>query len=62
MTRPDKLYAKLLANPRAAISFRDFEKLLAAFGFASRMNLRRSPKTTSRSAHAHHSWPRTSAG
>ena len=33
MTRPDKLYAKLLSNPRAAISFRDFEKLLAAFGF-----------------------------
>lgn len=33
MTRTDKLYAKLLANPRATISFRDFEKLLRAFGF-----------------------------
>ena len=33
MTRIDKLYAKLLDNPRASISFRDFEKLLKAFGF-----------------------------
>ncbi len=33
MTRPDKLYRDLLANPRASISFRDFEKLLRAFGF-----------------------------
>ncbi|HEX5477382.1 MAG TPA: type II toxin-antitoxin system HicA family toxin [Burkholderiales bacterium] len=33
MTRIDKLYDRLLANPRAAISFRDFEKLLKAFGF-----------------------------
>ncbi len=33
MTRIDKLYERLLANPRATISFRDFEKLLAAFGF-----------------------------
>jgi len=33
MTRIDKLYARLLANPRATISFRDFEKLLKAFGF-----------------------------
>lgn len=33
MTRSNKLYARLLANPRAAISFRDFEKLLQAFGF-----------------------------
>lgn len=33
MTRIDKLYARLLANPRATISFRDFEKLLTAFGF-----------------------------
>jgi predicted RNA binding protein YcfA (HicA-like mRNA interferase family) len=33
MTRTDKLYARLLANPRATISFRDFEKLLTAFGF-----------------------------
>ncbi len=33
MTRTDKLYAKLLANPRGPMSFRDFEKLLRAFGF-----------------------------
>ena len=33
MSRIDKLYERLLANPRATISFRDFEKLLTAFGF-----------------------------
>lgn len=33
MTRVDKLYERLLANRRQTISFRDFEKLLAAFGF-----------------------------
>ena len=33
MTRIDKLYGKLLANLRAALSFREFEKLLRAFGF-----------------------------
>lgn len=33
MTSPAKLYAKLLDNPGATISFRDFERLLAAFGF-----------------------------
>jgi predicted RNA binding protein YcfA (HicA-like mRNA interferase family) len=33
MTRIDKLYERLIANPRATISFRDFEKLLKAFGF-----------------------------
>ena len=33
MTRIRKLYERLLANPRSTISFRDFEKLLAAFGF-----------------------------
>jgi predicted RNA binding protein YcfA (HicA-like mRNA interferase family) len=33
MTRIDKLYAKVLANPGAIISFREFEKLLRAFGF-----------------------------
>ena len=33
MTRIDKLYARLLANPRGAISFREFERLLKAFGF-----------------------------
>jgi predicted RNA binding protein YcfA (HicA-like mRNA interferase family) len=36
MTRIDKLYASLLANPRAPISFRDFEALLVAFGFEVR--------------------------
>lgn len=33
MTRIEKFYAQLLANSRATISFRDFEKLLKAFGF-----------------------------
>ena len=33
MTRIDKLYARLLANPRGTISFREFERLLGAFGF-----------------------------
>jgi len=31
MVRPSKLYAQLLRHP--AISFRDFERLLTAFGF-----------------------------
>ena len=33
MTRIDKLYGRLIANPRAPIPFRDFERLLKAFGF-----------------------------
>lgn len=33
MTRTTKLYAWLLANPRASLSFLDFERLLRAFGF-----------------------------
>lgn len=33
MTRIDKLYDRLLANRKQTISFRDFEKLLDAFGF-----------------------------
>ncbi len=33
MTRIEKLYERLLANRRATISFREFERLLAAFGF-----------------------------
>ena len=33
MTQREKLYARLLANPRQAIPFRDFEALLRAFGF-----------------------------
>jgi predicted RNA binding protein YcfA (HicA-like mRNA interferase family) len=33
MTQIEKLYARLLANQRQSISFRDFEKLLRAFGF-----------------------------
>lgn len=34
MTSPAKLYAKLLANPAATVSYRDFERMLFAFGFA----------------------------
>lgn len=33
MTKIAKLYARLADNPRATLSFRDFEKLLKAFGF-----------------------------
>jgi len=33
MTKLAKLYAHLLANPRKSIPFRDFERLLGAFGF-----------------------------
>jgi len=33
MTRIAELYQRLVINPRQATSFRDFEKLLKAFGF-----------------------------
>ena len=33
MTRIDKLYERLITNPKSSISYRDFEKLLRAFGF-----------------------------
>jgi predicted RNA binding protein YcfA (HicA-like mRNA interferase family) len=33
MVKPSKLYAQLLANPGRRIAFRDFERLLRAFGF-----------------------------
>jgi len=33
MSRIAKLYAWLVANPRALMSFRDFEHILVAFGF-----------------------------
>lgn len=33
MTKPSKLYKKLLADPDTIISFRDFERLLEAFGW-----------------------------
>ena len=33
MTKPSKLFEQLLANPNAIISFRDFQRLLDAFGF-----------------------------
>ncbi|MEA3053317.1 MAG: hypothetical protein QOG72_2220 [Sphingomonadales bacterium] len=33
MTGPSKLYERILANPDAIIAFRDFERLLKAFGF-----------------------------
>jgi len=33
MTKPSKLYEQLLANPTATVSFRDFERLLEAFGW-----------------------------
>jgi len=33
MTKPDKLYRQLLGTTSRTISFRDFERLLRAFGF-----------------------------
>lgn len=33
MTQIAKLYARVLANPKLALSFRDFLALIAAFGF-----------------------------
>jgi predicted RNA binding protein YcfA (HicA-like mRNA interferase family) len=33
VTKPNKLYANLLANPSQTIAFRDFEALLVAAGF-----------------------------
>ena len=33
MTKPSKLYTELLANPNRVISFRDFIRLIEAFGF-----------------------------
>lgn len=33
MTKPRKLYGGLLENPSRVVSFRDFERLLSAFGF-----------------------------
>lgn len=34
MTKPLKLYEQLLADQNCIISFRDFQRLLEAFGFA----------------------------
>lgn len=45
MTQIAKLYARLLANPKLALSFRDFIALVAAFGF-----------THSRTKGSHQSW------
>ena len=33
MTQPEKLYDQLLQNHSRSISFRDFERLILAFGF-----------------------------
>lgn len=33
MTKPDKLYHLLLTSTSRSVSFRDFERLLLAFGF-----------------------------
>jgi predicted RNA binding protein YcfA (HicA-like mRNA interferase family) len=33
MTKPPKLYGNLLSNAAQTVSFRDFERLLTAFGF-----------------------------
>lgn len=36
MTRTAKLHAWIVANPRASVPFRDFERLVLAFGFTLR--------------------------
>ncbi|MBC7831675.1 MAG: type II toxin-antitoxin system HicA family toxin [Hyphomicrobium sp.] len=36
MTKPSKLYENLLSDPTRIISFRDFERLLDAFGWELR--------------------------
>ena len=36
MTKPEKLYQQLLDSSARSISFRDFERLLDAFGFEHR--------------------------
>lgn len=36
MTKPSKLYEQLLANPNTILAFRDFERLLVAFGWEHR--------------------------
>lgn len=33
MVKPLKLYEKLQQSPNSVVAFRDFERLLAAFGF-----------------------------
>ena len=33
MTKPDKLYQQLLSSTSRSVSFRDFERLIVAFGF-----------------------------
>ena len=33
MVKPPKLYANLVEKPNSVVAFRDFERLLAAFGF-----------------------------
>jgi predicted RNA binding protein YcfA (HicA-like mRNA interferase family) len=36
MTKASKLYEQVVANPSAIVSFRDFERLLDAFGWERR--------------------------
>lgn len=49
MTKPDKLYEQLVRSSARTISFRDFERLVAAFGF----DLRRT-----KGSHRQYSHPR----
>lgn len=49
MTRPNKLYQQLLQSTSRTISFRDFERLVLAFGF----ELRRT-----RGSHRHYVHPK----
>ena len=52
MTKPDKLYAQLLSSSARTISFRDFERLVLAFGF----ELKRI-----RGSHRHYAHPKVAA-
>lgn len=49
MTKPDKLYQRLLQSSSRSIGFRDFERLLAAFGFEHRRT---------KGSHRHYTHPR----
>ncbi len=49
MTKPDKLYQQLLSSSARSVSFRDFERLILAFGF----RLRRV-----RGSHRHYTHPK----
>ncbi len=52
MTKPNKLYERLLADPGTIISFREFERLLEAFGWEHKRT---------KGSHRHYSHPQVPA-